>query len=94
MLRTTRRERLVKEKLDGVIPNWRNHHHVTALYNSQKVTQGTIDLILPHAGKYHVVFNNGFSVFTPKAVEANLMLEYKLPSVETNSRGNNSGTLR
>jgi hypothetical protein len=37
---------------DDAFVNWRNHRHVTALYNSEKVTQGTIDLTLPHPGKY------------------------------------------
>ncbi len=49
---------------DDAFVNWRNHHHMTALYNSQKVTQSMIDLTLPHPGKYRVVFNNDFSALS------------------------------
>jgi hypothetical protein len=62
---------------DDQFVNWRNKHNVTPLYNSQKVTQSTIKLVLPtDAGTYHVVFNNGFSLLTPKAVETKLTLQY------------------
>ncbi len=69
---------------DDAFVNWRNHHHVTPLYNSEKVTQGTLDLVLPRPGRYHIIFNNDFSVMTPKAIEANVTLESKLPPVENN----------
>lgn len=62
---------------DDQFVNWVNHHPVQAMYNSQKVTQGTVQLSLPSdGGTYHVVFNNEFSVLTPKAVEAGLTLKY------------------
>lgn len=70
---------------DDAFINWQNHHHVTALYNSQRVTQGTIAVALPHPGKYHVVFNNDFSVLTPKAVQAKLILGHKQMLVETSN---------
>ena len=61
---------------DDAFVNWRNHHHVNTLYNSQRVTQGTVDVPLPHPGRYHVVFNNDFSIITPKAIEAQFVLEH------------------
>lgn len=53
---------------DDEFVNRSNHHPVKPLYNSDKVTQGTIEVYLRHPGKYHVVFNNMFSLMTPKAV--------------------------
>jgi hypothetical protein len=48
-----------------------------ALYDSHLVTQGTIKLYLPSDPEtYHVVFYNGFSFLTPKAVTVNLALQY------------------
>jgi hypothetical protein len=62
---------------DDQFVNWTNRHPLQAIYNSQKVTQGTIKVALPpDGGTYHVVFNNEFSVLTPKAIEANLTLKY------------------
>ncbi len=62
---------------DDEFVNWLNHHPPRAIYNSAKVTQGTLRVSLPSdAGTYHVVFNNEFSVLTPKAVEAGLTLKY------------------
>jgi len=68
---------------DDAYVNWENHHAVHALYNSQKVTTGTIEVML-RPGKYHVVFDNLFSIMTPKAIEANMALEFKVPQVGTN----------
>jgi hypothetical protein len=61
---------------DDAFINWQNHHRLNALYNSQRVTQGTVNVPLPHPGKYHVVFNNAFSVLTPKAIESQFVLEH------------------
>jgi hypothetical protein len=62
---------------DDQFVNWTNRHPVQAMYNSQKVTQGTVKLSLRSEGNtYHVVFSNEFSVLTPKAVEASLTLKY------------------
>jgi hypothetical protein len=61
---------------DDQFVNWENRHPVTPLYNSEKVTQGTIKVSLPAPGTYHIVFNNDFSVLTPKAVQASLTLKY------------------
>jgi hypothetical protein len=62
---------------DDQFANWANRHPLTTIYNSQKVTQETIKVPLPSGnGIYHVVFNNEFSVLTPKAVQASLTLRY------------------
>ena len=54
--------------------NWQNGHLPThPLYSSGKVTQNSINLTLPaDAATYYVVFNNKFSLISPKAVEANI----------------------
>lgn len=58
--------------------NWQNGHLPThPLYNSGKVTQGSINLTLPaDAATYYVVFNNKFSIISPKAVEANIDVNF------------------
>jgi len=62
---------------DDQFVNWTNQHPLRVMYNSQKVTQGTVKVILPtDSGTYHVVFNNEFSMLTPKAVETSLVLKY------------------
>jgi hypothetical protein len=61
---------------DDQFVNWQNRHLVKPIYNSQKVTQGTVKVPITDPGKYHVVFNNDFSLLTPKAVEAKMILQY------------------
>jgi len=57
--------------------NWQNGHAARALYNSGKVTVGEVGAVLPNvAGTYYLVFNNKFSLLTPKAVEESLILSY------------------
>jgi hypothetical protein len=57
--------------------NWQNGHPTQALYNSGKVTQDSINLTLPaDAATYYVVFNNKFSLISPKAVEANIDVNF------------------
>jgi hypothetical protein len=57
--------------------NWQNGHPTKAYYNSGKTTQDTINLTLPaDAATYYVVFNNKFSLFTPKAVQANVDVNF------------------
>ena len=64
---------------DDQFVNWMNRHPLQTLYSSQRVTQGTVKVTLPaDGGTYHVVFNNEFSVLTPKAVEASLTLKYAM----------------
>jgi hypothetical protein len=62
---------------DDQFVNWVNRHPLQAIYSSQRVTQDSIKVNLPlDGGTYHVVFNNEFSVLTPKAVENSLTLKY------------------
>jgi hypothetical protein len=57
--------------------NWENGHSVKTLYNSGRVTQESVNLALPSdAAKYRLVFNNKFSLLTPKAVQADVTLSY------------------
>ena len=64
---------------DDEFVNWQNGHAVNTLYNSGRLTQGTLNTVLPSgAGTYHLVFNNKFSVFSPKAVKASIRLHYTL----------------
>ena len=62
---------------DDEFVNWRNHHPINPIYNSQRATQGTVNVSLPSdAGTYYVVFDNRFSFISPKAVQDNLTLQY------------------
>lgn len=61
---------------DGFV-NFQNGHSVRTHFNSNKVTQGSVDAGLPGEGTYYLVFNNNFSLLTPKAVTANLTLEWR-----------------
>jgi len=57
--------------------NWQNGHSTAAFYNSGKVTVGDVNAALPNdAGTYYLVFNNRFSLLTPKAVQENMVLTY------------------
>lgn len=55
--------------------NYRNGHRVQTYYNSGRVTVGTINVTLG-AGSYYLVFNNGFSTVSNKAVNARVELQY------------------
>jgi hypothetical protein len=61
--------------------NWENRHPGKAYYNGGKATQGTIKVGLPSGtGVYELVFNNRFSLFTGKSIEAHATLTYtKMP---------------
>jgi hypothetical protein len=56
--------------------NWQNGHSTYTLYNSGKVTTDNVDAVLPDAGTYYLIFNNRFSLLTPKAIDENLALTY------------------
>jgi hypothetical protein len=61
---------------DG-LANLKNGHEAHVYYNSQKVTQSAIAVGLPNApGNYYLVFDNRFSLITPKAVQVNATLSY------------------
>ena len=68
---------------EDAFTNWQNHHSVSTYYNSGRVTVGTVDARLPstlgNAGEsatYYLIFNNAFSVFSNKAVSADITLHY------------------
>lgn len=57
--------------------NWQNGHATPTYYNSGKVTVGDMNAVLPNdAGTYYLVFNNKFSLITPKAVQENVAMTY------------------
>ena len=61
---------------DG-LANLKNGHPTRTYYNSEKVTQSSIQAVLPPApGTYYLVFDNRFSLLTPKAVQVNASLSY------------------
>jgi len=57
--------------------NWQNGHATPTYYNSGRVTVGDLNAILPgDTGAYYLVFNNRFSLLTPKAVQLSAELTY------------------
>ncbi len=57
--------------------NWQNGHATSTFYNSGKVTAGEIEAALPAgAGTYYLIFDNKFSLLTPKAVQEDMTLAY------------------
>jgi len=62
---------------DDSFVNWQNGHPVTPLYSSGRVTRGNLNLSLREAGTYYLVFDNRFSVISPKAIQDNVILTYK-----------------
>ena len=56
--------------------NFQNGHPSDAYFNSGKVTQNTINALLPGPGTYYLVCNNRFGLLAPKAVEISATLHY------------------
>jgi zinc-ribbon domain len=57
--------------------NWQNRHEAKTLYNSGKVTVGTLNINLPaEAGTYYLVFNNKFAILAQKTVLVDAALTY------------------
>lgn len=57
--------------------NWQNGHRTSALYNSGRVTQQSISVSLPSgAATYYLLFDNRYSILSPKAIKANVSLTY------------------
>lgn len=62
---------------DSQYTNWQNGHSTPTFYNSGKVTVNDMNVTLPNdSGIYYLVFNNKFSLLSPKAVEEHLTLTY------------------
>jgi hypothetical protein len=60
---------------DG-LTNIKNGHSGRVWYDSGKVTVGNVNVRLS-PGTYYIIFNNRFSVFSNKAVSADIHLEYE-----------------
>jgi hypothetical protein len=57
--------------------NWKNHHQTAALFQSGRVTATSLELDLPSAeNRYYLIFNNGFSLLSNKAVVSSVVLKY------------------
>ena len=57
--------------------NWENSRTFEATFASGRVTTGNIAVALPATpGTYFVVFSNRFSIFSNKAVTADVQLRY------------------
>jgi hypothetical protein len=57
--------------------NWQNGHNAKTLYNSGRVTVGTLDVNLPaDAGTYYLVFSNKSSLLTQRNVLVDAALTY------------------
>jgi len=61
---------------DGFV-NFKNGHPTRTFYNSGKVTQASIGTVLPNVpATYYLMFDNRFSLLTPKAVQVDATLNY------------------
>ncbi len=58
--------------------NWKNGHQGRALYNTDKITQDSINARIPGPGIYYLAFSNSFSTFTEKQVTADIKLKYEI----------------
>jgi hypothetical protein len=57
--------------------NWQNRHAARSIYNSGRVTVGTLNVNLPSdAATYYLVFNNRFSLLTQRSVMVDTALTY------------------
>jgi hypothetical protein len=56
--------------------NWQNRHKFLPMYESGRVSADQINVPLPGAGRYVMVFSNRFSLLSTKAVTADLKLRY------------------
>lgn len=54
--------------------NFRTHHVSSTYYNSGRVTVANINVLLSE-GRYYLVFSNGYSIISNKAVTANVYIE-------------------
>jgi hypothetical protein len=57
--------------------NFKNGHPARTYFNSEKITQASIGAVLPNdPATYYLVFDNRFSLITPKAVQVTATLNY------------------
>jgi zinc-ribbon domain len=65
---------------EDAFTNWKNGHATRTIYNSGKITVVSLNVTLPSgAGTYYLIFNNKFSLLTPKAVQEDITLTYYTP---------------
>jgi ribosomal protein L40E len=70
---------------------WQNGYATTSVYESGRVSSGTMQAELPaEAGIYYLVFNNKFAPKTPKSINASISLQYKNWLPESFQRMKNS----
>jgi hypothetical protein len=63
---------------DSAFTVWQNGYATSALYESGKVAEGTVQAEVPAgAGIYYVVFSNKAAPKTSKSLRANVLLRYK-----------------
>jgi hypothetical protein len=56
--------------------NWQNRNKFSAIYESGRVTADKLNVAVPSAGTYVVVFSNRFSLLSTKGVKAELKLAH------------------
>ena len=59
------------------LENLLNGHKVPSLYKTQPITNGKLDVPITESGTYYLVFNNRFSMLSPKQVFADVTLTYE-----------------
>ena len=57
--------------------NFRNGHAATPLFETGRLTTAALDVRLPGPGKYYFVFDNTFSLMTPKKVDVQYYMEFE-----------------
>ena len=56
--------------------NWQNNHQASTNYNSSQTTAGNIHVSLSAGVTYYIVFDNTFSLSSPKTVDGQIALTY------------------
>lgn len=59
----------------GNFANWKNGQPARVIYQSNKVTAGSIEVMLP-PGQYDLAFNNRFSSLAAKTITASIVLNH------------------
>jgi hypothetical protein len=63
----------------GQCENWMNGHRADVLYASGKVTNGSLNVSIPHAGNYCLAFSNRMALVSGKTVAGSIALQYLVP---------------